>query len=811
MLKQNFKFLLRRLWLQRVHTASHLIGLTIGITVCLIIGLFLHYELSFDAYHEKADRIYRVNQVWEDPSGEVEMDYSTSDPLAEALRSEVTALETVAKVYPLDEVQIETSAQKRFMQEGILFAEADFLELFEVEVLQGDAHEALRQPWHTLLTESTAKKFFGSEDPIGKTLELENTKTLTVAGIIKDFPSNTHLSANMLVSYFLDEEYLGINPNSWTFTFGTSTYVLPKEGTELVDLDAPIRAIYDKNLNEKYGKYFTASAKLQPLSTIHFDTQYGEGSAWVEVVHPKWLLFFGIIALIVLTLASINFINLSTAQSLSRAKEVGIRKAIGAAKGHLIRQFLSESALLITIATVLALFITFFTLPAINNSLDKSISFQTLLQPVGILALLGFILITILLTGLYPAWIIAKFKPATTLKTSQEVGDSKNSFLRKTLITTQFAVSGAMLIALIFISQQIALFHQKELGFNKENIITFDVPDLEKIDVLSNQLSQISGVETLTFNSSPPSTLFSSSTVMHEEDFMAEDAEDVKLIFGDDNYSEVFGLQLKAGRFYENADTSAIAAGLPSDQLFPRVLVNEALLSAMNFGTAEEAIGQRFKIGWNNWQPEIVGVLESFITSSLHDAIQPTIIFLAPEHLRRASIKLQAKADLPNTLASIRGIWEDNFPDQIYDYEFLDERIDGYYESESLLFDFFKIFAVLSMLISCIGLWGLATHSATQRTKEIGVRKVLGASVTSIVGLLAKDFVKLVFIALLIAIPIAYYFMNEWLQDFAYRIELQWWVFALAGLAAIGIALLTVSFQSVQAALVNPIESLRNE
>ncbi|MEM9849651.1 MAG: ABC transporter permease, partial [Bacteroidota bacterium] len=577
MFTNHLRFIFRRLWRQKVHTFSHVLGLTIGISVCLLIGLFLQYELSFDRYHERADRIYRVNQVWEEPSGEIDLDYSTPHPLAEALRSEIPALETVAKVFPEQEVMIETPRQKRFMQEGLLFVEADFLDIFDVEVLQGDAYEALRQPWQTLLTESTAKKFFGGENPMGKTLALDNKKTLTVGGIIADFPDNSHLSASMLVSYFMDKAYLGTNPDSWSFVYGASTYVVPKEGVELADLAAPIRAIYDKNANEKYSKYFISSAQLQPLSKIHFDLRYGEGSAWVKAISPRWMWFFGIIALIVLALAVINFINLSTAQSLSRAKEVGVRKAIGAARSQLIQQFLSEAAIIIIGAGLFALLITFFVLPSINTILEKSIQFGALFSPVGLLLLVGFVLVTILLTGLYPAWLISKFQAATSLKISNDAGDGKTSFLRKTLITTQFAVSGAMLIALIFIAQQMKFFYQKELGFDKENIITFEVPDSDKIDVLSDQLTQLSEVKLLTFNSTPPSALFGSSTIMHEEDYTAADSKDVKLIFGDENYPKVFDLQLQAGRFYENADTSAIAASVPDDQLYPRVLVNEAL------------------------------------------------------------------------------------------------------------------------------------------------------------------------------------------------------------------------------------------
>ncbi|MEL6942140.1 MAG: FtsX-like permease family protein [Bacteroidota bacterium] len=813
MFNHHFKFLFRRLWRQKLHTFSHLIGLTLGLTVCLLIGLFLYYELSFDAYHEKADRIYRMNQVWENASGEKRLNYGAPGALAEALRLEVTGLEEVTTVYPRNERILETENKERFMQEGIMFVEANFLDIFDVKVLKGNAREALQQPWQTLLTNSTAKKIFGTADPIGRTLRLDNKNTLTVAGIIEDFPDNTHLPANVLISYFPNKDYLGFNPNSWMFTFGASTYVLLEEGVNPVDLEASVQTIYDKNFNDGIGKKVgdKASAIMQPLSQIHFETQYGGGGAWVKAINSKWLWFFSGVGLIVLALACINFVNLSTAQSLSRAKEVGVRKAIGAARSQLVVHFMNESFLLMTFATILAFGVAYLILPVINTMLDRNIDFGIVFHPIGLLFIFSFFMLVSLLTGIYPAWLIAKFQPATSLKTGKNAGDGKSPFLRKILITTQFTVSGALLIALIFISQQMKFFYQKSLGFDKENIITFEVPDLEKIDVLSNELDKIKGVKKFSFNSSTPSDLSRNGTVMHLSNLTAEDRKDVDLIFGDETYSDLFDLSLLAGRFYKDSDTSAISASLEKDQLFPKVLVNEQLLETMNLGTPEQAIGTRFKIGYYSWQPEIVGVLKNFVTSSLHKNIDPIIIMQSPEFLGQASLKLNASNDLPATLAEIQTVWERTFPDQVYDHKFLDEQIELFYESENLLFSFFKIFAGLAMLISCIGLWGLATHTAVQRTKEIGIRKVLGASVTNLVGLLAKDFVKLVIIGLIIAIPLTWYLVNQWLQNFAYAIELKWWVFALAAFTATGVALLTVSIQSVKTAISNPIEALRNE
>ena len=811
MMKTNLSFIIRRLWRQKLHTFSHLLGLTLGITVCLLIALFLSYEFSFDSYHQNAERTYRINQVWEEPSEGLYLDYGAPAPLAGALASSVPYVETVTSVYPQSPRVIEVSPYKRYNQEGILFAESTFMDVFDVDVVEGNPYETLRKPWHAVLTESTAKKFFGGEIPLGKTFLYRDKETITVGAIIKDLPKNSHLSASMLISYIIDEEYLGFNPHQWGITFGASTYVVLEPGIDPAALEAPLQAIYDQQLNTDPEDPEYASAHIQPLHRVHLEPQYEGGSEWVPAINPRWLWFFGAIGLIVLILACINFVNLSTAQSLMRAKEVAVRKTIGAARRQLIHQFLGEAFFLIALSAVLAILISSLVLPLINANLEKEMAFSYLFNPKSIAYALGGLLLTGFLTGLYPAWLISKFQPALSLKGRGYTGDKRSSWLRKGLVVTQFALSGAMLIALILISQQMEFFYNQNLGFDKDNVITFKVPDKSKIDVLTNELNKVNALKGITFTSSVPSELSHNGTDMHPTDLNSPERKNVNIIFGDDHYPSFFNFPLVAGRYYNIRDTSASSQSLARDQRFPRVLVNERLVEAIGFGTPEEALGKRFKIGWNGWQPEIVGVVENFITSSLHETIQPTIIFQEPYFYFNACVKIEANSNVPQALSEIRTAWETTFPKQFYDFEFLDDKIEAYYKSESQLLRFFKLFAGLAMLISCIGLWGLATHAAVQRTKEIGIRKVLGASTTGIVRLLSKDFLQLVGLSIIIAVPIAWYFTNNWLQNFAYRINIQWWVFVLAGILAMGIAFLTVSFQSIKAALMNPVESLRSE
>ncbi|MEM6319789.1 MAG: FtsX-like permease family protein [Bacteroidota bacterium] len=810
MLLPNFKFILRRFNRQRLNTFLHLTGLTLGITVCLLIGLFIHHELTYDNYHEKADRIYRFNQIWQTVSGEVEADYSAPAPLGDFLRTNFPSIETVASVYPLAASAVEITPQKRFNQEGILYAESTILDVFDFEVLEGNGHETLRKPWHALLTTSSAEKFFGRENPIGKTFLLDNEHTVTVGGIIADVPDNTHLPATMLVSYPIGKGVMDWAVSNWGAIFGASTYAVLKEGASPTDLEAPIQAQFDQRINDPEDPE-KSGIHIQPLAKIHLEPQYAGGSEWVQATNPKWLWFFGAVGSIVLILACINFINLSTAQSMRRAKEVGVRKAIGGNNAQLITQFIAEAFLLVFVSAIFAVVLAQLAQPHVNQLLDKKIFFDYLFTPNFLAVFVGAITLISLLTGIYPAWLTARFQPATALKSRAVAGNRSASFLRKSLVITQFTLSGTLLIALLIISEQMDFFYTKNLGFDKDNVVTVKIPTRDKTNLLTAELAQITGVKNFTFTSGKPSQRNHNGTIMHPTDLESPERQEVNLLFGDANYSEMYQLQLLAGRFYTKADSVHSSVELPKDQRTPKILVNETLVKSMGFASNEAAIGQQFKIGWYDWQPEIVGVVQDFVTNTLHESIKPTAIFQNPRNYNEIGIKIAANSDVKATLAGIETVWRKAFPNEFYEYEFLDEHIAQAYDSESRLLGFFKIFAGLAMFISCLGLWGLATFAAVQRTKELGIRKVLGATTENLVALLSKDFLALVGIALLIAMPIAWYGSNEWLNNFAFRIEINGWTFVLAAVAALSIAFLTVSFQSIRAALTNPVESLRGE
>ncbi|MBX2876545.1 MAG: ABC transporter permease [Saprospiraceae bacterium] len=809
MIMNNLKFIVRRLIRQKKYTYLNLLGLTLGLSTCLVIGLFLAYELSFDSYHQKADRIYRINEVKEAPSYGIKYKYAAPAPLAKALREEVSGIEAVASVYPQEAQTIEVATGKLFQQEGILLAESDIIDVFDFDLIEGDARQALRQPWQAILTASTAKKFFGQEDPMGKTLTYDGRQTITVAGIMKDLPNNTHLAASMLISYLVTPEYMGFNLNQWTFTFGASTYVALQEGVTPESLETPIQAVYDKYANTDPESLEKSRGELQALSHIHLEPKYAGGGQWVQAINPRWLWFFAVVGIIVLLLASINFVNLSTAQALTRAKEVAIRKTIGAARSHLLSQFVIEALILVSIASVLALGITYYSLGYLNQSLDKDISLWYLLNPTGISIFIGGVLLTALLTGIYPAWLISKFQPVTALKGSWTSTGRSSNFLSKALVTIQFTVSGAMFIALFFIAQQLTLFYNQSLGFDRDNILLVKAPDASKYDVLASELTQMDEIKHFSFMSTPPSGIRHNKTHMYRSDDPTPQT--VNMVFGDEQYPKLFDFQLIAGRYFEARDTSAGLLSLPRDQRFPKAIVNENLIKVLGLGASDEAIGKRFKIGWNGWQPEIVGVVKDFSTNSLHDPVEPVVIFQQNGFYESVCIKVKANSNMPQTLASIQAAWQKAFPQQYYDYEFLDDKLASHYESESQLLSFFQLFAGIAILISCLGLWGLATHAAVQRTKEIGIRKVLGASVSGIVTMMSKDFLKLIGLAVLLSVPLAWYFTDQWLQSFTYRIDMQWWVFAVASLLVLLLAFLTVSMESMKSALANPLDCIREE
>ena len=815
MIFKNIPFILRRFSRQKLTTSLHIVGLTLGITVCLLIGLFIKHELSFDTYEAKADRTYRINQIWMD-FGKKQFHFSTPFPLADQMRKDVPGLEYVTKVHHPFQNVVEISPTKRFKQDHVMMTDPEFLDVFDVRVVEGNAYEALRKPYQAVLTQTTAKKFFGNEDAIGKRFTYNDSFQITVGAVIKDFPGNTHLPAEMLLSFSDNEKYIQTNPTHYGSVSGGSTFIVLPKGTKPgTGLITAIQGIYDRfaNNQEWMGKDHREEMELQPLSDVHFNSKYEGGGQWVKAINTTWLWFFGSVGLAVLILACINFINLSTAQSLSRAKEVGVRKSIGAGRFQLVTQFLSEAFLLVLFSAILGTIITKLTLPYINELAGKQIVFNLLDSASLLLALLAGVCVTALLAGIYPAWIITRFHPANVLKAGSVKSSPQPAFLRKALVVTQFSISVCLLIGLLLIGKQMNYMRHKDLGFDKDNIVIVPVAfqQTDKKILLGNELNSIAGIKEWSFSTSSLSGEGHWGTIMSVIGRDDPNGKSVTTIMTDEKYCSLYGLKLKAGRFFTTADTSTVSRSKPEDQRYARSVVNEKLVQQLGFESNEKALGKRFWIGMMGWHAEIIGVVEDFNTTSLHEAIVPTLITQYLPFSEKLNIKIQAGTDVSALISKINSSYKKVYPSGIFEFNFLDERLDALYKSEARLFSLFKIFSVLAMLISCLGLWGLITFAAQQRVKEIGVRKVLGASVPDIVSLLSKDFLLLVCISIVIAAPLAWWGIHKWLEDFAYRIHIGWAAFAIAGVAAILIALITVSVQAIRAAISNPVKSLRTE
>jgi putative ABC transport system permease protein len=806
-LKVNF----RQLFSQKLNSTVHIAGLSLGMSVCLLIGLFIRFELSFDNYHPNADRIYRINQVWTN-NGTQFPNHSTGFPLANELRHTTTGLEHIVFAQQMRSAIIDVSNGKRFQENRIMITDPAFLDVFKVELIDGKGHETLRTPYQALLTESIAKKFFGTENAIGKTFRYKSKFDITVGGVIKDLPANTHLPATIILSYVANNDYIDGDPNAWQFISGTATYVVIPKGYDLSRLEAQLKRIADEycNSDPDIPKFIRTDFALMPLSEIHFDLSTG-GSHWVPAVHTTWIWFFGTIGFAVLTLACINFVNLSTAQSLTRAKEVGVRKTIGAGRINLVFQFLGESWLLAAISGIIAIGIAQVCLPYMNVLLEKNIPFELFNSPALLMAIFFCVAIVGLFAGLYPAWIVTKFNPATSLRsTFNRQGERGSSWLRRSLVVVQFVISAGLLISLLVISDQVNYMRSKDLGFNKNNVIITSLGSNGESAVYNAELEKIPQVESWSYATTPPSSKSNFGTSISTTDANNPEQHAVNVFFGDDKFCSLYGLKLLAGRFPIASDTNLVSMTIPQSEWVMKGVVNEKLLDVLNLGTAEEAVGKHFWFGITG-NMEIVGVVADFNTTSLHQAIAPVVIGQFNQTYSMTGIRIHPGSNIPETIAAIEKAWKVSYPNGVFNYKFLDEQIDAYYKSEERVFQLFRVFSGIAMFISCLGLWGLITFSAQRRMKEIGIRKVLGATASSIVRLLSLDFVYTVVVALAIAGPLSYYGISKWLDAFAYKVPIGWQAFAIAGGISLMLALVTVGIQSLRATFTNPASVLKSE
>ena len=785
----------------------NIIGLAVGMTCCLLIAAFVTDELSYDRYPAQASQMYRVELHLTENGGITE--FSNVDagvgPGIQAAFPDVLAS---TRLLMWNQVFMRYQ-NKQFKEQAIAVVDANFLDIFSIPLLEGNLKTALKEPGSIVITKAFAKKYFGTSPALGKTLRFgKEQEVRNVTGVIDKVPDNTHFHFDA----FLSTADLGIKTPTWS-NVGFYTYLVLNKGVDPQKLEAKFPQLVAQHvvpevqrdmgvsLAEAQKSVGTFRFFLMPLTDIHLHSasKYElEANGDINSVYV-----FSILAVFILLLAIVNFTNLSTAGAASRAKEIGIRKVMGSVKTQLIRQFLTESILLTFLALILAVVAAGLLLPLFNTLAGKAISLNALLSAKNAAILLGFGLFVGILAGAYPAFLLSFSNITAVLKGSSALQTGHRSTLRSGLVVFQFAVSGALIVATIVAYQQLHFMQNKKTGFDKEQVLVIQDSYMlgQNEAVFKQQLQKDTRVVEASLSASIPvglSNMEGTQMYAKSENSNEHHAEISTHIYRvDEEYLKTLGMELKEGRsFSKEFSTDSTAT-----------IINETAVRDLGLGNTSPIGKKIVRSGQREFT--IIGVVKDFHYASTRQKIAP-LIMLMGRNSGAIIVKVKA-ADVADVVSSFKKQWEAFNPPAPFAYSFLDERFAFLYKTEQRTSQLFTVFALISIVIACLGLFGLAAFTAEQRTKEVGVRKVLGASVVNIVALLSSDFLKPVLIAIVLAVPIAWFAMNRWLDNFAYKIDIEWWVFALAGLLAIGIALLTVSFQSIKAALMDPVKSLRSE
>ena len=799
MLKNFFVIAWRNLVLNKSTTFLNVFGLAIGVGTCLLIGIWVERELSYDNFHPNKKSIFRLTNTFRSES-ETFSQAGSGVAYGTYLKKELPSVAATCLVFQ-DECKLQ-QGNIQFIESGCATVDSNFFSFFGFRLIKGDPNKILRSPNDLVLTETLARKYFGNEDPIGKTIIMDSRFPMVVSGVAADPVVNSHIQFNLLVAYAwlkkkAIEDWKFDIENMWSGGW-PSVYVQLRDPSKAKQAELDINRIAKKYAEKEWKENkMSYEYHLQPLVDIHLKSQLrydspNNGSlARVNV--------FSIVGVIVLLLACINYVNLTTAGAIKRAKETSVRKVIGATKVQLIRQFFLETFIVCSVAVLLGLLLVKLLLPKFSAWIGQP--YAVSVTPFNILLLISFVLIVSVLAGLYPAALLSSFKPAVALKGSFS-SSVKGNLLRKGLVVFQFTTTITLIASILIISQQMNYIKNKSLGFEETAVI--EVPFYGEEDVINhysalrNELMRSPYIKNVTKHSQNVVGGLGNGWTTTENLKGEEISTSLYHLNVDTTYMETYNMKLAAGRFFSK--------DFPTDTT-KSVLVNEAAVKTFGWQDPKNAIGKRFGKGKD--ERKVIGVLKDFNFESLHKPVEALLIGYT-QYGNRLSLKVDER-HLDEAIAHLKATWRTRTPDIPLGYKFVDESIEKQYQNEKKMQTTFYVFSSLSLFIACLGLFGLSTFVVKRRVKEIGVRKVLGASVTGIVQLLSKDFMKLVAIALVIASPIAWYFMNKWLDDFAYRITIQWWIFLVAGVMALLIALITVSFQSIRAALVNPVKSLRTE
>jgi len=808
MIRNYLKIAYRNIIKYKFISFINIFGLTVGLACCLLILTYISHELSYDKQHPDSGRVYRVTRTFLNPETKaVSLTLSTiAPPFAPLLKNDFGEIEDITRTVPNGTTPVKYE-EKMFNEQNVIFADDHFFNFFEAAVVKGDTKKALSDPFSVMMTEEIAKKYFGNEDPMNKVIRINmgNYFDFKVTGVYKAFPSNVHFHPEIMVSFNTLNDSLIYGAQNLRTNWGNNsffTYIRLPENYDPKKLETRFPAFLDKHMERspKYKPSEGTSLGLQKLTDIHLrsHTDYeAEENGDIKRVY-----IFSAIALFILLIACINYMNLSTSRSTLRAREIGIRKVAGAERREIVFQFLSESILVSYISLIFALGLTWLALPWLNKVSGLQLTPDILLKWQIVIPLLLIPFIVGIISGIYPAMFMSSFQPVKVLKGFLKTTGGIS--FRKALVTFQFAISIILIIATGVVFWQMRYMQNKILGFDKEHIVTLPYTTLlnDKYDAFRNELLSNANIKNVGRSSRIPTgrLLDAMGARMESADTLAPVNADIKFVSADQDFIPTYGVKVVAGRGFSrdySLDTSAF-------------LINEAAAKILGFKNYEDAIGKNF--GYGNRRGKLIGVFNDFHFESLHQKITPLVIFVprSANAYGTISIKL-AGANLPGALDRIQTSWKNFLPESPYQYTFLDENFARLYEAEQRQKTLLIIFASLAIFIACLGLFGLSAFAILQRIKEIGIRRVLGADVSTIVTLLSKDFLKLVVFAAIPAFVIAWYFMNKWLEDFAYRISMPWWIFLTAGILAAVIALVTISFQAIKAAIANPVKSLRTE